>query len=62
MSIKDEMRDVRLDEPAPNDWPKSGLLSRALAYSRWRIGNNNRQANLVNGGVRVPLDSPLNKL
>ena len=56
--MSDDMKTENADEPAidsgPPDWPKSGALSKALAWVAWSIRKKNRAAQ-QNGGVRVPL-------
>jgi hypothetical protein len=58
--MSDDMRDEKIDEPPAE--PVTLLSSAALQWAWWKIRKVNRQARQVNGGVRVPLDSPLNKL
>ena len=52
--MADDLKDEKTDEP-PADWPKSGALSRAVAWAAWAIRKKNRAAQ-ANGGARVPLD------
>ena len=60
--MSDDMKEVKPDEPAadpgPPNWPKAGVVSRALAWSAWAIRKRNRAAvlNPITGNIeRTPL-------